>query len=106
LRRRRSDMVVDEMREIRQAAVQSMQEALDNVEPLDAPAWLVVFGMAPVFLWMVLKITVMFALGLFKKWAEGLWCMVKLPFIMLAMLADTIVLLVWFFKRIMQRMGE
>jgi hypothetical protein len=92
-------MGVDEMRQIRDKAVKSMQEQLTYVEPTGLPQWVLMSLMLPVFFGEALKMTV-------KIVGVCLKGMIMLPFKGMAVWADMMGIIYWFLRQIVERMGR
>lgn len=92
-------MDVDEMRQIRDNAVKTMQEQLAYVEPVGLPHWVLMSLMLPVFFGEAVKMTV-------KIVGVCLKGMVVLPFKGMVVWADMMGIIYWFLRQIVDRMGR
>jgi hypothetical protein len=92
-------MDVDEMRQIRDNAVKSMQEQLAYVEPVGLPHWVLMSLMLPVFFGEAMKMTAKISWVCLK-------CMFFMPFKGFVVWADMMGIIYWFLNQIVERMGR
>lgn len=82
-------------------------DALKDVGPVNAPRWLLVLGIIPVFLWEATKVTCRFIIGMLIIMVSAIVAVAIAPFIGLYALFDTLWIMAWFFARILDKMtGE
>ena len=92
-------MDVDEMRQIRDNAVKSMQGQLAYVEPTGLPHWVLMSLMLPVFFVEALKMTAKISWACLKS-------TLSMPFKGMVVWADMMGIIYWFLRQIVERMGR
>ena len=90
---------LDVIRKERDRVVLSMQDTLNTVEPLGIPLWLLSVVAFPVFLWGVLKTTVVMAVLLIQAIFSSLWLSIRIW-------VDVININLWYLSKICQKMSE
>ena len=91
-------MVTEQIRKMRQDAVATMQGALDVLEPLRLPGWQVDVISVGLFVWMVLRHSVVSLIGFIGYTTTLLMALLLAPFLSLYILLD-LALLSWWFSR-------
>ncbi len=92
-------MVPDEMKQIRDSAIESMKLSLDSVEPIDAPHWLLSIVALPVFVREVIK-------AAFTMIYVCLKSMLILPFTAFKLWLDMVCIIYWYLGQIVDMMSK
>lgn len=90
-------MDTDELRKIRTEAIANMYTQLEEVEHVDLPHWVLMTVMFPMFMGMALHMTVRMAWALIRAFFLT-------PFSFLAIWADLLGIIWWFFRSAVERM--
>lgn len=92
-------MDTDELRKIRTEAIANMYTQLEEVEHVNLPHWVLMTVMLPMFMGMALHMSLRMAWAFIKA-----WCLT--PFSFIAIWADLLGIIWWFFRTAVKRMGR
>lgn len=95
------------LQEARRRSIADMKEALEYVQPTTAPRWLLTILIIPIVVWEIVKAGFRTLLAGLATFGACLIAMVLVIPFMLFIFIDTVLVIRWFFSRILDKMcGE
>jgi len=86
---------VDDIKRIRDKAVERMQATLESVEPVNLPYWVMMAIMFPVFMYEAIIMTL-----------QMVWTLIRCSFHFVWVWVDMLTILWWFLKQIAGRLSK